>query len=327
ELFWQGGVRQKEVDRMKKYGILSKIFYILVILLVAAGVLEVLLFREVSNFRRPAKKEVSINPSTLLLNVNEIPFHTKDGIELRGWLIPGKPSYPAIIIAHDYGSDRSETLGKLEGLVSDLNKQGYFIFLFDFRGHGSSGSTSSLGLRESDDMEAALREVLKYRQIGRRIAVLGIGMGAIAASLACEKVDETKVVLLDSVYDDIPDRYTEAILSEWPAGNFMRPILLRAVDWNLRLALNIKDTNLHLRDHMPRLYHRPVVFVETTPPNPPARSLYDAAREPKEMLQLGETAADDLMGDSRTRYKEEIGKILKKYFPPVTDQQTMEIPK
>lgn len=312
---------------MKKRRPLLKFLYFLIALLILAAGLEFLLFTKVSSFMRPDKKSMSINPNQLLLNVNEIPFRAQDGVELHGWLIPGKTGYPALIIAHDYGSDRSEMLGKLEGLISELNKQGYFIFLFDFRGHGSSGSQSSLGYRESYDVEAALREVLKYRQIGRRIAVLGIGMGAIAAAQGSEKVDETKLVILDSIYDNIPDRCTDAILSEWPPGNFLRPVLLKAVDWNLRWALKVNDTSLHLPGYMSQTYHRPVVFVETTPPNIIALKLYDAAREPKELLQLGETAADDLMGDSRTRYKDEIMKIIHKYFPPVTDQQTLEIPK
>ena len=312
---------------MKKRRGLIKFLYALVVLLILAGGLEYFLFRIVSGFTRPERKSASIDPNTLLLNTNEIPFRAQDGVELHGWLIPGKTGYPVFIIAHDYGSDRSETLGKLEGLISELNKQGYFIFLFDFRGHGSSGSQSALGYREPDDMEAALREVLKYRQIGRRIAVLGIGMGAIAAAEGSEKVDETKLVILDSIYDNIPDRYTDAILSEWPPGNFLRPVLLKAVDWNLRWILKIKDTSLHLPAYMSQDYHRPVVFVETTPPNLIALSLYQSAKEPKELLQLGETAADDLMGDSRTRYKDEIMKIIQKYFPPLTDQQTLEIPK
>ena len=55
--------------------------------------------------------------------------------------------------------------------------------------------------------------------------------------------------------------------------------------------------------------------------------LYNAAKEPKELLQMGVTASDDLMGDSRTRYKDELMKKILEYFPANTDQQMIEIAK
>lgn len=305
----------------------STILLVTVVILVLIAGLEFLLYTQVVAFLHPPKPGITINPNTLLLNVNESQFKTKDGAELHGWLIPGKPGYPVVIFAHDYGSDRAETLGKLEGLVSDLNKQGYFVFLFDFRGHGSSSGRSSLGYREADDMEGAIREVLKYKQIGRRVAVLGIGMGAIAAAEACSRVDEVKLVLLDSIYDNIPQRVTDTMLSQWPAARYVGTALYKAVDWNLKLVLGLSKTTIDPGAGMSHLFHRPVVFIETTPPNPAALKLYQAAKEPKELLQLGETAADDLMGDSRSRYKEELQKEIRKYFPPVTDQTTLEIPR
>lgn len=305
----------------------KKILSVIVVLLMAAAGLEVLIYRQIAAFLRPPKPGITINPNSLLLNVNEVQFKAQDGVELHGWLIPGKAGYPVFIIAHNYGSDRAETLGKLEALVSDLNKQGYFVFLFDFRGHGASGSNSGIGYREADDVDAALRVVLKYRQIGRRIGVLGIGMGAIAAARASSRVDEVKLVILDSIYSDVPERVANSLLADWPPGRVFWPALLKVVDWNLMYMLKLKDTRLNLAQSMPLLYNRPVVFVETTPPNGDALKLYDATKEPKELLQLGQTAADDLMGDARARYREEIQKEITKYFPPITDQQTLELPK
>ena len=103
---------------------------------------------------------------------------------------------PCLIIAHEYGSNRSDVLGKLETLISSLNKQGYWIFLFDFRGHGQSSTPSALGYKEQEDLRAALTEVLKYKQIEPRVGVLGIGMGAIAAIQTCGDVDSVKFVIL-----------------------------------------------------------------------------------------------------------------------------------
>ena len=68
-----------------------------------------------------------------------------------------------------------------------------------------------------------------------------------------------------------------------------------------------------------------MLFVERTPLSPGARRLYDATKEPKELIQLGETASGELIGDVRERYKTEIGDKILQYFPPSLTQQTIEI--
>jgi pimeloyl-ACP methyl ester carboxylesterase len=314
------------MNRAKRRRLITVLIGVCVVLLVLGSV-EFLLYTKVQHFSQPPRKESELDPNLLLLKVNEIPFRSADNVELHGWLIPGRTGYPALIIAHDYASNRSIALGKLEGLVSELSKLGYFVFLFDFRGHGASGSRSYLGYREAADVEAAIKEVLKYKQIGKRIGVLGIGMGAAAAVQACRGVVETKLVILDSVTTDIPGRITDELVSEWPFLKFSRPVLLQAVDWNLRRSLRLSSTALDLGKAMPELYPRAVLFAEPNPPSLLAKELYESAREPKEILQLGETAIDDLMGESRGRYKEELLVKIQEYFPAVDNQPTIEIGK
>ena len=78
---------------------------------------------------------------------------------------------------------------------------------------------------------------------------------------------------------------------------------------------------------LPALYPRAVLFAEKNPPSETARKLYEAAKEPKELLQLGETASGELMGESKIKYKQELLVKILEYFPPQTDQQTLELPK
>jgi pimeloyl-ACP methyl ester carboxylesterase len=306
-------------------GATKKFLYFLLIILIIAGSIEFALHKILTSYLHVTSSQPEISPATLLLNANDIPFKASDGTELHGWLIQGKPGSPAMIIAHDYGSNRSETLGKLEALISALNKQGYFIFIFDFRGHGNSKSPSTLGYKERLDLEAALKEVLKYKQIEPRIGVLGIGMGAIAASETCGKIDAVKFVMLDTIYDDIPAKFTQKIIDDWPFTKFAQPALLQLVHLNFKYMLQVPETKLNLAKYMPDLYPKPVLFVERNPVDPGARSIYEATKEPKELIQLGETASGELIGDVRTRYKDELeGKILQ-YFPPAVQQTTLEI--
>lgn len=304
---------------MRKLG-----YFLIAILAILAGI-EFFLYRNVSKFTTlPQKKETS-EPSALLLPSNDISFQSDDGAALHGWLIQGKVGYPAILIAHKYGSNRSLLLVKLEGLIARLNKLGYFIFLFDFRGHGQSGSTSSLGFRESQDFSAALKAVLKYRQIARRVGVLGVGMGAIAASEAFNSVDEVKCIILDSIYESIPSKYTDEIITEWPFLSFSRPFLLKGVDWNIKQILKIPTTDLALADKMPKLYPKAVIFVEKEPLNDHVKALYEAAREPKELLQMEATAEDELIGEAREKYTLQLEEMVRKYLPSVSDEKTLEL--
>jgi pimeloyl-ACP methyl ester carboxylesterase len=311
----------------KGRAVLKTILTIVIVIVVVVGALEFLLFKQLSRYTKVPAPAKELSPGTFLLKVNEIPFTTSDGADLHGWLIQGKPGNPVLIMAHEYGSNRSEVLGKLETLISSLNKQGYWIFLFNFRGHGQSSTPSALGYKEQEDLRSALKEVLKYKQIEPRIGVLGIGMGAIAAIQTCGEVDSVKFVILDSVYDDIPTQLSQKITSEYPFVQFAEPALLYAVGLNMRPVTGVKSPDMNLEEMMPKLYPKPVLFVEETPLSPGARRLYEAAKEPKELIQLGETASGELIGEVRERYKNELEDKILQYFPPSLTQQTIEIMK
>ena len=306
---------------------MKKAIYFILAGLIIFGGMEYFLYKNLNKFIQAGHDTEANDPKDILLASNDINFESDDGTDLFGWLIQGNPGYPAVIIAHKYGSNRSVTLLKMEGLITKLNKQGYYIFLFDFRGHGQSGGKSALGFKESQDVASAVKALIKYKQISHRFAVLGVGMGAIASAKAFNSVDEVKVVLLDSIYDDVADKYTREIIHEWPFLAVSRPVMAKAVDMNLKRMLRIPTTNLNLPVQMARLYPKAVIFIEKEPLNDPVRQLYDAAREPKELLHLQDTAAGELIGESRERYNTEVEEKIKKYLPPTRGEKTLELPK
>lgn len=305
---------------MKKIG-----YFLLAALLILAGI-EYFLYRNISKFLQAQQKEEQTDPKTLLLSSNDINFRSDDGTDLHGWLIQGKPGFPAVIIAHKYGSNRSSILLTLEGLIASLNKQGYYVFLFDFRGHGQSSGTSALGYKESQDVAAAIKALSKYTQISHRFAVLGVGMGAIASAKAFNSVEEVKCVLLDSIYDDVPGKYADEIIHEWPFLAVSKPVMSKAIGLNLEQLLDIPSTDLNLPVQMSRLYPKAVVFIEREPLNDSVRALYEAAREPKELLHLKDTAAGELIGPDRETYNIEVEQKIKKYLPPSNNEKTLDIP-
>src|SRR5687767_1063770 len=94
--------------------------------LIVLGGIEYFLYKNLNKFIKGGHKEEVNDPKDILLSSNDINFEADDGTNLFGWLIQGKPGYPGVIIAHKYGTNRSVTLLKLEGLITSLNKQGYY---------------------------------------------------------------------------------------------------------------------------------------------------------------------------------------------------------
>ena len=306
---------------------MKKVVYFLLAALILLAGFEYFLYINLNKFIQRGHDQERDDPKSMLLSSNDINFRSDDGVDLHGWLIQGKPGLPAVILAHKYGANRSSTLLTLEGLITGLNKQGYWVFLFDFRGHGESDGDSALGFKEAEDVAAAVKALSKYTQISHRFAVLGVGMGAIASAKAFNSVEEVKCVLLDSIYADVPARYATEIVNQWPFLSFSQPVLAAAISLNLKQMLRIPTTDLNLPVQMSRLYPKAVVFIEKEPLNSSVRALYEAAREPKELLTLKDTAAGELIGPDRDTYNTEVEQKIRKYLPISNNERTLDIPK
>ena len=77
----------------------------------------------------PDKKSVSDN----------VKFDSVDGVELRGTFYPAsKAKAPAVLMLHRYGGNREGW----DNLATDLQKAGFAVLTFDFRGHGESTKVS-----------------------------------------------------------------------------------------------------------------------------------------------------------------------------------------
>jgi len=66
---------------------------------------------------------------------DNVKFDSADGVELRGTFYPApKAKAPAILMLHRYGGNREGW----EKLAEELQKNGFAVLTFDFRGHGES---------------------------------------------------------------------------------------------------------------------------------------------------------------------------------------------
>ena len=110
---------------------------------------------------------------------NELWFRAGDGTKLVGHRFGGKKpgARTAVVMAHMSVGD----LCQWEPFARSLAAEGYFVFPFDLRGHGSSKGTQN-HRRSPADVVAAVRAV---RALGaHKVVVIGASLGGIAAIMA-----------------------------------------------------------------------------------------------------------------------------------------------
>ena len=104
--------------------------------------------------------------------VKALTLVTDDGVAIDTVHLPGDRDL-AFVLAH--GFTLSWQHGAVWKVASRLREAGG-VLTFDFRGHGRSGGLSTVGDREINDLDVAVRYA---RELGyRRVAIVGFSMGA-----------------------------------------------------------------------------------------------------------------------------------------------------
>lgn len=251
---------------------------------VAAGYLGYVSLEGSRRIVRPGRRPfvpfegMPATPADLGLAYEEVELTTGDGVLLSGWFIPAAvETDAAVVVMHGFTGHR---LGELAMYVPWLQRR-YHVLQFDFRGHGTSAEAPiTLGASERADVAAAVAH-LHQRGI-RRIALLGLSMGAAAAILSAPDLPVAAVVA-DAPFADLrnpianrmrAEGYPLARLGAWiivasaslRARARLRSPIDRVAEVAPRGLLIIAPRNDELIDHEQRV------------------ALYEAAREPKELF-------------------------------------------
>jgi alpha-beta hydrolase superfamily lysophospholipase len=114
---------------------------------------------------------------------NELWFRTADGVKLVGHRFGGvRPgTKTAVVLAHQSGGSLCEWVP----YARKLARLGFFVFPFDFRGHGFSEGRH-VPTRYAGDVAAAVKAV---RGLGaKKVVVVGSSMGGIATLVAAANI-------------------------------------------------------------------------------------------------------------------------------------------
>jgi uncharacterized protein len=260
----------------------------------------------------PPKYPLHIPPSEYHADYEAVSFTTEDDILLKGWLV--KPSHPgtkapAIIICHGIGANRSD----FTELAATLSHRGYFVLLFDFRGHGESGGRrTSLGYHEQKDVIAALDFLRTRNEIDpRRIGIYGFSMGGSTAVLAAARTGAFKAVVADSAFTSLRDQAREAITGFYHLPSF--PFLQLAV-LGYELYFQTSVDSISPVSVIEAIAPKPVLIIagdgDKLIPSDNGRKLYAAAGDPKELWIIPGADHGGTLAAAGNQYEKRVGEFF-----------------
>lgn len=236
-------------------------------------------------------REYEATPAQAGLPYEAITLTTADGVSLDAWYVPTEHARGVLLYAHGNGGNISHRIDAIR-LFRDM---GLSVLIFDYRGYGkSTGKPSEEGTYR--DAEAAWQYLVQQRGTApRRIVMFGESLGgAVAAHLAAQH--PPGALILASAFTSVPDM---------AAGLY--PYL--PVRWLSRYRY---DTRRYLQE-----VRAPVLLLHSPEdeiiPYRHGRALYEAAREPRQFLEL-RGGHNDLFFANEEVFASEVGRFVKQHL-------------
>ncbi len=217
-----------------------------------------------------------------------IEFQGERKTTLRGRYWRGT-SDQAIIVVHGIDGPSIEMLPH----VAYLYRAGYHVLLYDNRGRGQSdGGFTTLGFLEWRDVLHAVKWMRDQPGIGSdQIGLHGLSLGAACVIMAAAEDRAIRGVLAESPFVSMPlmlghigNKITR--LPTFLIGGLVRTIL----DWSLGTKLRIVEPFAAVKKISPR----PLYIIDAEHdqlfPAETARTVYDAAGEPKQFWKVHSAA-------------------------------------
>ena len=227
-----------------------------------------------------AERSLTPAPAALQLPIERVEFGTEDGVRLVGWIMPAADDTSGhwLLVCHGNAGNLSQF--DRPAHYAALRQLGLNLLAFDYRGYGESGGTpSEHGLYR--DATAAYRYLRVERGVpAERIIVFGHSLGsAVAIDLASRTPVAGLIV-------------EGGLISVVQRGQELYPFI--PVRW-------IARTRFSSIDKIPRV-SAPKLFLHAVAdeviPLSHGRRLFQAAADPKTLVELAGTHSDAFAVDS-----------------------------
>ena len=147
------------------------------------------------------QKQLHDNLVARLFSPEDVYFETPDGLTLHGWFFraENKDARATILVLHGNAENLSTHVNSVLWLI----REGFNLFIFDYRGYGKSqGSPSIEGV--CLDAEAALKTLLSLPYVDKeQIIVLGQSLGGAIAVYTVANTpykDRIAALIIDSAF-------------------------------------------------------------------------------------------------------------------------------
>ena len=243
----------------------------------------------------------------------QVSFITSDEIELRGWFLRpgGDTPLPVIIIAHGLGASKSDFVG----LGAYLLERRFNVLLFDFRAHGDSGGRAcSLGLKEQDDIIAAIDYAVSRADVdAQRIGLYGFSLGGSVGILAAAADARIKALVADSPFSSL-EKMSAGVLK---TSYFLPPFpFLDLAGLFYRVLFGGWMDDVAPIKAIQGISPRPVLLIASDTdemiPATHSRALFSAAGNPKEMWVIEGAAHGATMAVAQDSYYKKVWAFFKK---------------
>ncbi len=231
-------------------------------------------------------------PAVKLFSHRDVVFPASDGVPIHGWYFPAENAAGSILVLHGNAQNLSTHVNSVLWLV----KEGYNLFIIDYRGYGWSGGEPTLeGVHR--DADAALEKLFSMPETDPdRIVVLGQSLGgsiAIYTVTHSPHKERIRALVIDSAFSSYRLIAREKASSFWLTWPLQYPLSwtvnddYSAVRWIAKVS-PVPVLILHGMDD-------PVVSVHY------GRMLNDAATQPKELWLTARPGHVQSFGDEAVR--------------------------
>lgn len=222
-------------------------------------------------------KQYPVTPENAGILYEDIFIKAEDGVTIHGWKMHADDKTAGtIIFFHGNGDNVSTQMPNTFWLA----KEGYDLYVFDYREYGQSQGEADLD-GTINDMELMIGHVANELPEDEKMIVMGHSLGgamSIYAVAHSSHRDKIKALITVEAFSDYHDVTQEALSKSWLLWLFQWPLSFtidnsyRPLD-SIGLISPIPVAIIHSEsDEMIEMYH--------------AEALFEAAREPKKLILI-----------------------------------------
>lgn len=219
-------------------------------------------------------RQIQEGPAVKLFAHRDIEFLAADGVALHGWFFPVENAKGSILVLHGNAQNLSTHVNSVLWLV----REGFNVFIIDYRGYGhSEGKPDLVGAHR--DADAALETLMLLPGVDpERVVVLGQSLGgsiAVYTVAHSRHREHIRALVIDGAFSSWRRIAREKLASFWLSWPFQYPL-----SWTIR-------DDYSAERWIAKVSPVPVLILhgldDPVVPTHHGRMLYEAAAQPKDL--------------------------------------------